>query len=201
MIGIAHLIKPVHIKAFAEQMSRKYDSVVLDPTLQEDVTKAASFLKAMGIVDATAHLKSYSFTLGQLIWFAFNVRDPSDIPGWSLPDQLVTIAHEHGHVADAKKYGFEAFAKDYVLSSQARAVRWEAPMYCITAELYPILYGVDPDPHALVQPLHAYGCTPEEVFSAGEVVRLRQVAIKAGATLSDQARDAIDFLRKSRLLT
>lgn len=198
---IADLIQPVHVKAFSEQMSRKYNSIVLDPKLKEDVNAAATFLNGMGIVDATAHLKTYSFTLGTLIWYAFDVVTPKAIPGWDLPGQIITISHEHVHVEDALALGIDKFAKDYILSSEARAVRYEAKAYCVTAELVPVLYGVHPDPHELVKPLKAYGCTDEQVFAAGEVVRLRQIAIKAGATLSNQARDAIEFLRRSRLLT
>lgn len=201
-MAVADLIQPIHIRAFSEQTSKKYGSVVLNPSVKEDVQRAADFLKEMGILDATPHLKSYAFTLGTVIWYPFDVVNPAPLGGWTLPWQIITIAHEHVHVEDALLVGVDKFAKDYVLSSEARAMRWEAKAYCVTAELAPVLFdGWHPDPSEIVSPLVAYGCTAEDIRGAAEVVRLRQAAIKAGGVLSNQARDAIEFLRRSRLYT
>lgn len=194
------VIRPSHVTALHKRLSSKYGSVLVTSATKDTLKTVSDALTTMGVANVNAHLKTYAFTLGQLIYYPFDVENPQELPGWSFKWQLITAAHEHYHVLDAKRLGFENFAKDYVLSSEARAVRYEAPAYCIAAELMPHLYGEHPDPHELVSPLQAYGCTEREIFDAGEIVRLRQVAIRLGAELSDPAKETLSFLRQAQVI-
>jgi hypothetical protein len=92
------------------------------------------------------------------------------------------------------------FAADYVTSAEARAMRWEAEAYCVALEVWTALYGEPvPEPEWIVSPLTAYGCTPEQVQGAAEVVRTRYETIKRGGTLTPEAADLLDFLKSAQI--
>lgn len=197
----ADRVQPQHVTAFHQRMQRKYWSQVFDKNVHEAVQQAVVFAKRIGAVDATAYLKSYAFTLGVFIWYPFDVARPAAIGDWTLPSQLITIAHEHVHVRQFKAFRGVPFAADYVTSAEARAMRWEAEAYCVTLEVWSALYGAYPvpSPEQIVSPLAAYGCTPEQVQGAAEVVRTRYETIKRGGTLTPEAADLLDFLKSAQI--
>lgn len=197
----ADRVQPQHVAAFHQRMQRKYGTQVFDKNVHEAVQLAAEFAKKIGAVDATAYLKSYAFTLGVFIWYPFSVEKPVAVGDWTLAAQLIAIAHEHVHVRQFKASQGAPFAADYVTSSEARAMRWESEAYCVTLEVWKTLYGEHPapTPEQVVASLPAYGCSPEEVQGAAEVVRARYETIQRGGTLTPEARDLIDFLKSAQL--
>jgi len=200
-MSAADRVQPQHVTAFHRLMQRKYGSQVLDKNVREALDQANAFTKRLGIVDATAYLKSYAFTLGNFIWYPFDVLKPVAIGNWTLAGQLITIAHEHVHVRQFKDHKGLPFAADYVTSSEARAMRWESEAYCVTLEVWAALYGdiPAPTPEQVVAPLVAYGCTTDEVQGAAEVVRTRYETIRRGGTVTDEARTLLDFLTSAQL--
>jgi hypothetical protein len=197
----ADRVQPQHVAAFHQRMQRKYGSQVFDKNVHDAVQQAVEFARRIGVVDARAYLKSYAFTLGVFIWYPFDVVHPAPVGDWTLPWQLITIAHEHVHVRQFKAFRGVPFAADYVTSAEARAMRWEAEAYCVSLEVWRALYGdlPAPSPEQVVAPLTAYGCTPEQVQGAAEVVRTRYETIKRGGTLTPEARDLLDFLKSAQI--
>lgn len=197
----ADRVQPQHVAAFHQRMQRKFGSQVFDKNVHDAVQEAVKFTKRIGVVDATAYLKTYAFTLGVFIWYPFDVVNPAPVGDWTLPAQLVGIAHEHVHVRQFKVFRGVPFAADYVTSAEARAMRWEAEAYCVTLEVWRALYGAvpAPAPEQVVAPLTAYGCTPEQVQGAAEVVRTRYETIARGGTLTPEARELLDFLKSAQI--
>lgn len=197
----ADRVRPEHVRAFHLRMQRKFGSQVFDKNVRSGIEQARDYVKALGVVDATAYLKTYAFTLGVFIWYPFDVMDPAPIGNWTLPNQLVGIGHEHVHVRQFKEYKGLPMASDYVKSAEARAMRWEAEAYCLTLEVWRPLYGSlpPPSPEQVVSSLPAYGCTPEQVQGAAEVVRTRYESIKRGGLLTPEARELVAFLREAQI--
>lgn len=198
----ADRVQPQHVTAFARRMATKYRSQVFDKNVAAVVAEAAAFAKRIGVVDATAYLKTYAFTLGVFIWYPFDVAAPKALGDWSLPWQLITIAHEHVHVRQFRAFRGLPYASDYVTSSEARAMRWEAEAYGVTLEVWSALYGDKtprPTPEQVVAPLAAYGCTPDEVQGAAEVLRTRDATSRRGGTHTPEARDLLDFLKSAQI--
>jgi hypothetical protein len=194
-------IRPQHITAFAEQMRRLYGSNILDPTAREGLMAAAEMVRKLRIADATAHLKSYAFTLGTTVWFPFDIVKPSEIGGWPFSWQLITIAHEHCHVRQFKEHGTR-FMGEYLASPEMRAMVWEAEAFGVAAEVWEAMYGDEPfDAAQLTEPLLRYGCSPEEVAGASQVVRVRRAAILKGAVITPEADQLLQFLRGAQLWT
>lgn len=197
----ADRVQPQHVTAFHLWMQRKYGSQVFDKNVKDAVATAVDFVKRLGVLDASAYLKTYAFTAGVFVWYPFDVLKPAPVGNWTLAAQLVGIAHEHVHVRQFKANKGLPFASDYVTSAEARAMRWEAEAYCVTLEVWNALYSgaPAPTPEYVVSPLTAYGCTPEQVQGAAEVVRTRYETIRRGGTFTPEARDLLDFLKSSQL--
>lgn len=194
-------IQAQHVTAFSRLMSRKYDSQVFDKNVHDAVAAAVDFAKRIGVIDASAYLKTYAFTLGTMIWYPFDVERPKEEGDWTFANQLVTIAHEHVHVRQFRAHRGVPFASDYVLSAEARAMRWEAEAFGTLVEVWPTLFAGTPmpTPEWVVAPLHAYGCTPEQVQGAAEVVRARMVTVQRGGTITPEARELLDFLKSAQI--
>lgn len=196
----ADLILPEHVTAFSALMRKKTGSSVFDRNTRASFDQAIAFAKAIGAPNPEAYLKSYAFTLGRIIWYPFDVEKPEAIGNWTLPWQLITIAHEHVHVRQWDAYQGPPFASDYVLDSEARAMRWEAEAYTTTLELAPLLYGFEPDVVPIANGLTAYGCLPGDIRGALRVLQVNQGIVRRGGIINPESRELISFLRTAQIL-
>ena len=186
---IYNKLSPELVKDFWNYMSDLYDTTT--------VTKADSaFMKTVGwalnlmkIQDKTTFMNKYTTTIGKTIYVCFKVGDPVSK---DLASQISICTHEHQHVVQYRKGGFD-FKMEYLLQHDQRA-KYEAQAYTTNMEIYYWYTGKILNSDSLANKLSAYGCDSKDIMVAKTILDTNARIIKRGGIIYEASQKAIDWL-------
>jgi hypothetical protein len=185
-------VTPVMVRGLFAHMQRALGTVVKTKPDATEMRAIASFLGAMGVVDAHTFMANYATTLDHHIYLPFTPGEP--LRGWTLWEQLITCAHEHQHVVQADERGIVRFAARY-LASRTDRVLLEANAYCTELELHFWRFGTLPALDGYMESaLAGYGARPEDVIVAQRVIERYAESVRRGAIITRAGALAIDWL-------
>jgi hypothetical protein len=193
---IRRLFPPVNptsgdVRDFWNFMCNHYGTKVVEKHDSAGMKIIAEALGLMGILNKDAFLKSYTTTIGNMIY----VPNPIgfETTNWSLWGQILICVHEHQHIVQDKKAGGLVYEWDYLANSASRT-QYEVEAYRTSMEINWRYMRQMQSPKDLAAKLKNYNCNAEDIKVAEKALALAIPAIKAGALTTDSSRVAVGWL-------
>jgi hypothetical protein len=171
-------LTPQMTKDFWDYMSDLYGTKILS---KKD-SSVGSFLSLMKIQDKEKFMSKYTTTIGKTIYVSFDIGGTTDKN--VLASQISTCVHEHQHVVQYNRGGFD-FTLEYVFQHDQRA-KLEAEAYSTNIEIY----------HWYTGKLD-YGCDANDVLVAEKIMNANVKIIKYGGIIHEASKEAIAWLNKN----
>jgi hypothetical protein len=186
-------LTPQMTKDFWDYMSDLYGTKILSKKDSSFMKVVGSFLSLMKIQDKEKFMSKYTTTIGKTIYVSFDIGGTTDKN--VLASQISTCVHEHQHVVQYNRGGFD-FTLEYVFQHDQRA-KLEAEAYSTNIEIYHWYTGKLLDTKVLATKLLDYGCDANDVLVAEKIMNANVKIIKYGGIIHEASKEAIAWLNKN----
>jgi hypothetical protein len=183
-------LTPELVKDFWRYMSEEYGTKIVTKKDSSFMSAVGSFLGLMKIQDKEKFMNKYTTTIGKTIYVSFEIGGTTDKN--ILANQISTCVHEHQHVVQYKKSGFD-FMLEYLFQHDQRA-KLEAAAYSTNMEIYYWYTGKMLDTAKLATKLSDYGCDKADIVVADTIMRTNAMVIKRGGIIHESSKKAIAWL-------
>lgn len=187
------MITPELVKEFWAFMQNEFGSSVEEKNDALVMQVAAELLNVLDIQDKEMFMKSFVTTLYKTIYIPFEVGVEGPDGRWSLWGQIRVCVHEHQHIVQGERDGWPEFVARYLGSSSYRA-GYEAEAYGCDLEMEYWRTGTIIDVDRRSATLKEYGCTPEDIEMAKQMMIIRSEVVSHGVVESVASTKAIEWL-------
>lgn len=187
------MLTPELTKAFWAHMQNEFGSSVEEKNDAAVMEVAAALLDALNIQDKEHFMKDFVTTLGKVIYIPFEIGVVGPDSRWQLWNQVRVCVHEHQHVVQGEREGWVTFGSRYLTSSSFRA-GYEAEAYGCDLEMEFWRTEDILDIGQRVSMLKDYGCKPEDIEQAKQMLTIRAGVVAQGVVENLASVKAITWL-------
>ena len=186
-------LTPQMVKDFYNYMSGLYGTKIVSKKDSNFMKVVGAFLGLMKIQDKETFMSKYTTTIGKTIYVSFDIGGTTDKN--VLESQFSTCVHEHQHVVQYNRSGFD-FMLEYLFQHDQRA-KYEAEAYSTNIEIYHWYTNKLLDTKDLANKLLDYGCDANDVLVAKKIMDANVKVIQYGGIIHESSKEAIAWLNKN----
>lgn len=183
-------ITPEIVVSAWDHMRRYYNTKIVSKEDQELMQMIGYSLDIMGIMDKEKFLKTYTTTIGDVIYVPFEIGVGTD--KHPLHTQLYICGHEHQHYVQYRN-GRMQFMLEYLSDSTQRA-RYEVTAMHTSMEIRWWHEQRIPNIQSYATKLFNYNCSQTDIDVAQAALKLSSMVVQRGGVTTEAGKALIHFL-------
>lgn len=173
-----------------DHMRRYYNTRIVSKEDQELMQMIGQSLDIMGIMDKDRFLKTYTTTIGDVIYVPFEIGVATS--RHSLHSQLYICGHEHQHYVQWRD-GRLQFMLEY-LSDPTQRAKYEANAMHTSMELRWWHEKRIPNIPNYAMKLRHYNCPQEDIAVAQKTLEISSLVVRQGGITTEAGKALIHYL-------